>query len=85
MKLNTKHTDPLPFQFYFLPVCSLVIVGLAASCYLAISHYRVYTDIGYSSFCAISKAINCDTVSQSPYSIFMELPVPIWGVLDTFY
>lgn len=81
MKLNAKHTDPLPFKFYFLPVCLLVVVGLAASSYLSFSHYRVYTDIGYSSFCAISKAVNCDTVSQSPYSIFMGLPVPLWGVI----
>ena len=81
MKLNASHTDPLPFKYYFLPVSLLVIVGVAASSYLSISHYRVYTDIGYSSFCAISKAINCDTVSQSPYSIFMGVPVPIWGVI----
>ena len=51
------------------------------SIYLAISHYRIYTDIGYESFCAISHAINCDTVSQSPYAIFIGLPVPVWGVL----
>jgi protein-disulfide isomerase/uncharacterized membrane protein len=38
-------------------------------------------DIGYRSFCAISRAINCDTVSQSPYSIFLGVPVPVWGVL----
>jgi len=43
-------------------------------------HYLVYTDIGYESFCAISKAINCDTVSQSPYSIFLGVPVAVWGV-----
>ncbi|MBU4035957.1 MAG: hypothetical protein KKA35_05965, partial [Proteobacteria bacterium] len=40
----------------------------------------MYTDIGYESFCAISKAINCDTVSQSPYSVFLGVPLAIWGV-----
>jgi len=55
-------------------------IGLADSIYLAVSHYRVYTDIGYKSFCAVSKAINCDTVSQSPYSIFLNLPVAVWGI-----
>ncbi len=56
------------------------------SIYLAISHFRVYTDIGYASFCAISRAINCDTVSQSPFSIFLGLPVPLWGVVGyTFF
>ena len=57
------------------------MAGILDSIYLSISHYRIYTDIGYESFCAISHAINCDTVSQSPYAIFIGLPVPVWGVL----
>jgi protein-disulfide isomerase/uncharacterized membrane protein len=40
-----------------------------------------YTDIGYQSFCAISTAINCDTVSQSAYSVVAGLPVPVWGLI----
>jgi protein-disulfide isomerase/uncharacterized membrane protein len=40
----------------------------------------VHTDIGYQSFCALTKAINCDTVSQSPHSIFWDLPIAVWGV-----
>lgn len=58
----------------------LALIGLFTSCYLAFSHYRNYTDIGYSSFCALSKAINCDTVSQSPWSILLGVPVAIWGI-----
>jgi len=57
-----------------------LFAGLADSLYLSVHHYLVYTDIGYESFCAISKAINCDTVSQSPYSIFLGVPVAVWGV-----
>jgi uncharacterized membrane protein len=37
--------------------------------------------MGYQSFCAISQALNCDTVSQSPYSILFGVPVPVWGIL----
>ena len=70
---------PLPYGVYLATVLGLAAGGLIFSAYLAYSHYRVYTDIAYSSFCAISKAINCDTVSQSPYSIFLNLPVPVWG------
>ncbi|MGM0643526.1 MAG: vitamin K epoxide reductase family protein, partial [Thermodesulfobacteriota bacterium] len=44
-------------------------------------HYRVHADVLYTSFCAISRAINCDTVSQSPYSLFLGLPVAVWGIL----
>lgn len=78
---NDKAIKPYPFPIYYWQVVLLSLGGLADSIYLSISHYRVYTDIGYSSFCAISKAINCDTVSQSPFSIFLNVPVPIWGVL----
>lgn len=76
-----KSDDPLPFPIYFWTVVSLSLLGLAVSFYLSISHYRVYTDIGYRSFCAITRAINCDTVSQSRYSFLLGLPVPIWGVI----
>jgi uncharacterized membrane protein len=81
MKDNSpKPVIPLPFPVYFWAVVILTGLGLADAIYLSISHYRVYTDIGYASFCAISKAINCDTVSQSPYSILWGAPVPVWGV-----
>jgi uncharacterized membrane protein/predicted DsbA family dithiol-disulfide isomerase len=70
---------PLPYEVYLAAALALAAGGLLLSVYLAYSHYRVYTDIAYSSFCALSKAINCDTVSQSPYSIFLNLPVPLWG------
>ena len=59
----------------------LSLIGVIDSIYLSISHYRNYADIGYSSFCAISKSINCDTVSQSSYSILLGIPVPLWGVM----
>ena len=78
---NSKKIQPLAFAYYFWPTVLLAVAGLVVSIYLSISHYRVYTDVGYKSFCAISRAINCDTVSQSPYSILLNLPVPVWGVL----
>jgi len=76
-----KPVKPLPFPIYYWTVALLALAGLLNSIYLAVSHYRVYTDIGYRSFCAISKAINCDTVSQSPYSIIFNFPVPVWGII----
>lgn len=78
---KSKQIIPLSFSVYFWAVALLALCGLADSIYLSISHYRVYTDIGYRSFCAVSKSINCDTVSQSPYSIFFGLPVPVWGII----
>ena len=79
-KKSQKKIVPLPFPVYTWSFVAILCIGLFDSIYLSISHYRVYVDIGYSSFCAISKALNCDTVSQSPYSIFFDVPVPIWGI-----
>ena len=77
--------QPLPFGVYYYTVALIALGGLLVSLYLSYSHYRVYTDIGYKSFCAISKAINCDTVSQSAYAIFLGLPVAVWGVLGYIF
>ena len=49
--------------------------------YLAIAHYRVYIDPSYRSFCALTRAINCDTVAQSEYAVFMAVPLAVWGML----
>jgi len=80
MLRQNKTIIPLPFPVYFWVIAFLSISGLLVSIYLSISHYRTYTDIGYRSFCAVSQSINCDTVSQSSYSIFLDIPVPVWGI-----
>ena len=82
---NRDKTRAMPFPFYAVPVFLLALAGFFDSVYLSFSHFRVYTDLSYKSFCAISKAINCDTVSQSPYSIFLGVPVPVWGVLGYLF
>lgn len=80
-KKTAKTITPLSFGYYFIPMLIIAALGFADTVYLVISHYRIYTDIGYKSFCAVSRAINCDTVSESPYSIFLGIPVPEWGLL----
>jgi protein-disulfide isomerase/uncharacterized membrane protein len=80
--LQTEKTiKPLKFSYYFFTVAIMALIGLGDAIYLSISHYRVYTDIGYMSFCTISRSLNCDTVSQSPYAILFNAPVPVWGVI----
>ena len=78
---KSKQIIPLPIACYFFTITFFAVSGLVNTIYLAVSHYRIYTDMGYKSFCAISKAINCDTVSQSSYSIFIGIPVPVWGIV----
>jgi len=83
--MKPKKVTPLPFSVYLWAVAATAVAGLANSIYLAFSHYRVHTDILYTSFCAVSRSINCDTVSQSPYSLFLGVPIPIWGILGYLF
>ncbi len=78
---SPKEIIPLPYSWYYIVVACIVLIGFFDACYLSVSHYRVYTDMEYQSFCAISRAFNCDTVSQSAYSILLGVPVPVWGIM----
>lgn len=71
---------PLPYTLYFWQVFGYAFIGLIISIFLTYTHYKNHTDITYTSFCAITQAINCDTVAQSPWSIFLGTPIAIWGV-----
>lgn len=76
---DAKTEARLPYKFYLTPVLLFIAIGTASCLYLATVHYRNYVDLNYASICAISKAINCDTVAQSPYSILFGLPLAHWG------
>ena len=80
-----KQIIPLTFVVYFSTTAILIFCGLADSIYLTISHYRNYTDLAYKSFCAVSKALNCDTVAQSPYSVFFGVPLAVWGIIGYIF
>lgn len=75
----------LPYKYYYILILILVIAGILDTIYLTLAHYKNYTDLTYSSFCALSKAINCDTVSQSPWSIVFGLPLSVWGLFGYSY
>jgi uncharacterized membrane protein len=76
---TNKGSTLLPFSCYFWTVALIALLGMTAAVSLSISHYRLFTDPAYRSFCAISKSINCDTVSQSAYAVFWGVPVAAWG------
>jgi protein-disulfide isomerase/uncharacterized membrane protein len=59
----------------------LAFVGLAVSAELTHIHYRTHTDPTFRSVCAVSAKVNCETVAQSPYSVFLGVPVSVWGLL----
>lgn len=79
--MTPKNQTPLPYTFYYLVTLFVNLLGIATAGYLTLTHYKNYTDPAFSSFCAISKAINCDTVAQSPWSVLFGLPVSVWGLL----
>lgn len=79
MNLFSSKEKALPYRYYYIPTLVLVILGILDSIYLTYTHYRNYTDIAFSSFCAISQSLNCDTVSQSPWSILLGIPLSVWG------
>jgi uncharacterized membrane protein/protein-disulfide isomerase len=82
---NQQPVKPLPYWAYFTPVLIITVVGLGTTLYLSIAHYRVYLDMDYKSFCAISQAINCDTVSQSAYAVFLGMPLAVWGAIGYLF
>jgi uncharacterized membrane protein/protein-disulfide isomerase len=77
--VKTQHTA-WPYPFYFWQVAVYALVGWLTSLYLIYTHYKNHTDLAFSSFCAVTQAINCDTVAQSPWSIFWGLPLALWGL-----
>lgn len=80
MTQSPPSPNTLPYHLYTLSVLILIILGLADTGYLAWLHYQNYTSLTFTSFCALSKSVNCDTVSQSPWSIFWDLPLAYWGM-----
>jgi len=80
MVANKKNIKPLAFHYYFFTMVLITLLGLGDTIYLAFSHYRTYTDIGYQSLCAISRTLNCDTVAQSSFAVLLGVPVSVWGI-----
>lgn len=62
-------------------VMLLALVGLALALELTVVHYRTHTDADYHALCAVSDRINCESVAMSPYSIWLGVPVSVWGTL----
>lgn len=65
-----------------VPILLLLALGLAASIYLLRLHLQVHGAGGaqVQSFCAINENFNCVTVATSEYSVFLGLPVALYGV-----
>jgi uncharacterized membrane protein len=77
MKIEIKNRLP------WIIMVLLLLVGLGFSIYLTHLHISVFTDPNYnagSSVCTISKGVNCETVAKNDFSVFMGVPVSVWGI-----
>ncbi len=59
----------------------LALLGIALSVVLQALHVRAYLQPDASSFCAITPTFDCSRVALNPYSVFLGVPVPLWGAL----
>jgi len=66
------------WRIAFLVLCT---VGACFSADLLRLHANVHTNPDYHSYCAMSERVNCDTVALSDFSVFLGLPVSLWGLL----
>jgi protein-disulfide isomerase/uncharacterized membrane protein len=71
----------IPHRWPLVIALVLSLVGIGVSIQLTNIHYFTHTDPAYHSVCAIDEKINCETVAESPYSVFLGLPVSVWGLL----
>ena len=56
---------------------ALCVAGAAISGYLTLVHYTSSVQLA----CSASGVINCEKVTTSPQSMFLGLPVALWGVV----
>jgi uncharacterized membrane protein len=60
---------------------AFAVLGLAASLVASYVHYRLLTDISYTSFCDVNTTMNCSEAYLSRYGSFRGVPVALGGVL----
>ncbi len=59
---------------------ALCLIGLGVAIELTRIHYFTHTDPTYRSICAVNDAINCESVAQSPFSVFVGVPISVLGI-----
>jgi len=57
------------------------LLGLGAASTSAYVHYRLLTELGYTSACDINSTFSCSEAYLSPYGSLMGVPVAVPGVI----
>jgi len=60
-------------------ILALGLAGLVLSGLLVRVHAQAHA--GIASFCTVSDLLDCDRVAMSRFSVFLGLPVAVWGAL----
>jgi uncharacterized membrane protein len=50
------------------------------SCALEYVHFHAHVDHASSGFCTAGAKFDCNVVALSQWSVFLDIPVPIWGM-----
>ena len=72
----------------FLYMLPFVVLGFSFAIYLTVLHVKVFTQADFqadSSVCSIGEKANCETVAENPYSVFLFMPVSVWGILGYLF
>jgi uncharacterized membrane protein/protein-disulfide isomerase len=85
MNANNKSTaspSGIPAAAFRVQIALLLVslIGLGVAMELTHIHYESHTNPDFKSICAINEALNCETVARSPWSVFAELPISVWGM-----
>ena len=60
---------------------AVALAGVALSAVTLFVHERIATDAGYTSFCNLGGAINCDVVLGSRYGRLLGVPVALLALI----
>jgi protein-disulfide isomerase/uncharacterized membrane protein len=80
-KTGMEATESKAGKGLWIGMLATCLAGLGVAIELTVLHVRVHLDPTFHSFCAINSTVNCDTVALSPYSVFLGVPVSVWGIL----
>jgi uncharacterized membrane protein/predicted DsbA family dithiol-disulfide isomerase len=80
--MSEAPTEKTVLRIRIILIIALIvqIAGLIVGAELTEIHYFTHTDPSYQSVCAVNETINCETVAQSPYSVFLGMPVSVFGI-----
>jgi uncharacterized membrane protein/protein-disulfide isomerase len=62
-------------------ILAFATLGLGASAISSYVHYKLLTDVSYTSFCDVSTRVNCTQAYLSPYGSLWGAPIAIFGAL----